>query len=141
MEKRNLVVPSIGKALELMRAFLSSQLIETEIERDGGSDSPYFVKLAWLSRDLESDAWLGCPCFVADFHGKLPDGKPVRGVVYVKCFPSQATHITKMKIIDSYLDYQFDFIEDGDEFRMHDERGRFKDEDFLFNNGEILLLS
>lgn len=123
-----------------MRSFLQSQLIETDLDRDGSDDAPYFVKLVRLSRDLNSDEWLGCPCFVADFHGKLPEGKPVRGIVYVKCFPSQDTQITQMKIVGNYLDYKFEFFEDGDTFKMHDPKGRFRDENYLFSNGEITLL-
>ncbi len=138
--ERRLVVPTVDKAVELMRAFLQSQLIEADIDRDGGDEAPYFVKLVRLSRDLDSDEWLGCPCFVADFHGKLPEGKPVRGIIYVKCFPSQTTQITKMKIVDNYLDYKFEFFEEGDIFEMHDEKGRFRDESYQFSNGQIISL-
>ena len=133
--ERNLLVPTVDKAVEMMKSFLASQLIETEIERENGE---YFVKLAWLSRDLDSDEWVGCPCFVADFHGNLPDGKLVRGIIYVKCFPTQTTQVTKMKIIDDYLDFKFDFIEDGDQFKMHDNKRRYKDALYIFVNNKIM---
>ena len=138
--KRNLLVPTVEKAIEMMRSFLASQLIETEIERDGDESAPYFVKLVWLSRDLESDDWMGCPCFVADFHGKASDGNSVRGIVYVKCFPTQTTQVTKMKIIEESLDYKFYFIEDGENFKMHDDKCRYEDEVFAFTNGQIVKL-
>lgn len=141
MKKRNLVVADIEKAIELMKAFLASQLIETDLDRDddNGSDSaPYFVKLVWLNRDYESDKWLGCPCFVADFHGKTCEGKKVRGIVYVKAFPTQTTEVTKMQIVNDRLDYGFNFIEEGETFRMHDKKGRYVDEVFVFKNGKIL---
>ena len=140
MKKRNLVVANTEKAIELMKAFLASQLIEADIDRDddkGTLSAPYFIKLAWLSRDYESDEWLGCPCFIADFHGKTADQKKVRGIVYVKSLPTQATEITKMQIVTKYLDYGFNFIEDGDNFYMHDQKGRYMDEKFMFANGQI----
>ena len=56
--ERRLVVPTVEKAVELMRSFLQSQLIETDLDRDGSDDAPYFVKLVRLSRDLNSDEWL-----------------------------------------------------------------------------------
>ena len=139
--KRNLLVPTADKAVELMKSFLASQLIDAELERDGeNDDAPYFVKLVWLSRDLDSNRYLGCPCFVADFHGKMPDGNHVRGIVYVKCFPTQVTQITKMKIVDQYLDYNLDFIQDGEKIRMHDDKCRYKDENYIYKDGVISLL-
>jgi hypothetical protein len=141
MKKRNLVVADAEKAIELMKNFLASQLIETDLERDddtGSVSAPYFVKLVWLSRDYESDEWLGCPCWVADFHGKTHEGKKVRGIVYVKSLPTQTTEITKMQIVNKRLDYGFNFIEDGEFFRMHDKKGRYVDESFVFKNAQIL---
>ena len=138
--KRNLVVDSASKAIELMKAFLASQLIESDLDRDlscEGYEAPYFIKLTWVSRDFETDVWLGCPCFVSDFHGKLPSGEDVHGIIYVKCFPTQSTRITQMKIVDDRLDYNFSFIEDGEDFCMHDKLGRWDDEHFIFKNGRI----
>lgn len=141
--KRNLLVNSTEKAIELMKAFLTSQMIEVDLDRDMEAESektaPYFIKLTWLSRDFETDIWVGCPCFVADFHGKLPSGEEVHGVVYVKCFPSQSTRITQMKIVDKRLDFNFAFIEDGEDFVMHDVQRRYDDEHFIFKDGVIKL--
>lgn len=140
MKKRNLVVANADKAIELMKAFLASQLIEADIDRDddkGSLSAPYFIKLAWLSRDWESDEWLGCPCFVADFHGKTLDQQKVRGIVYVKSLPTQTTEVTKMQITKDYLECGLNFIEDGDVFCMHDKKGRYIDEMFVFKNGQI----
>lgn len=138
--RRNLLVPTADKAVELMKSFLLSQRIDAEIERDGSDDAPYFVKLVWLSRDFETNQFIGCPCFVADFHGKMPDGNLVRGIVYVKCFPTQTTKITQIKIVDQYLDYGLDFIGEGEKIRMHDGKGRFEDECYIFKDGVITLL-
>ncbi len=139
--KRNLLVDTTSKAIELMKAFLASQLIEGDLDRDlscEGDEVPYFIKLTWVSRDFETDVWLGCPCFVSDFHGKLPSGEEVHGVIYVKCFPTQSTRVTQMKIVDdNRLDYNFSFIEDGEDFKMHDKLGRYDDEYFIFKNGKI----
>jgi hypothetical protein len=139
--KRNLVVPSTEKAIELMKAFLSSQLIEVDLDRDIEAESertaPYFIKLTWLSRDFETDIWLGCPCFVSDFHGKLASGEDVHGVIYVKCFPTQSTRVTQMKIVDKRLDFGLVFIEDGEDFIMHDKLRRYDDEHFIFKDGKI----
>ena len=135
--ERNLLVPTVNKAVELMKAFLSSQLIEVEIDKDDASDSSFFVKLVWLSRDFESDEWVGCPCFVADFHGKLPTGEQVKGVVYVKCFPSKTHNVTRMALSERVPYYQFDFLDDGDIFKMHDKKGRFEDEVYQFKRGKI----
>ena len=132
--ERKCIVSTVDKAVEMMANFLSSQLVETTIDKENGE---YFVKLAWLSRDIDSDEWIGCPCFVADFRGKLLDGKSIFGIVYVKCFPTQTTQVTKMKVVDDYLDYKFNFIEDGEEIKMHDERNRYPDEVYLFTNGSI----
>ena len=137
--KRKLLVSTVDKAVEMMRAFLSSQLIDVKIDLFDNKKSG--VMLAWFSREIDSDVWIGCPCFVADFKGKLPggDGKCIRGIVYVKCFPTQSTQITKMKVVDDYLDCNFCFIEDGETFVMQDDQRRFKDETFIYENGEIKL--
>ncbi len=139
-KKRNLAVASEEKAIELMKAFLASQLIDTDLDRDesaGSTSAPYFIKLAWVNKDWEGNDWLGCPCFVADFHGKTHDQKKVHGVVYVKTLPTQTTEITKMQIVEDELSLDFDFIENGDTFSMRDTKCRYQDEKFIFKNGEI----
>ncbi|MBE6445323.1 MAG: hypothetical protein E7019_04645 [Alphaproteobacteria bacterium] len=135
-KKRNLAVASEEKAIELMKAFLASQLIEIDLDKDEGTGST-FIKLAWVNKNWEGDEWLGCPCFVADFHGKTHDLKKVHGVVYVKTLPTQTTEITKMEIVEDELSLGLDFIEDGTTFSMRDIKHRYKDEKFIFKNGEI----
>ncbi len=141
--KRNLLVPTTEKAIELMKSFLASQMIESDLDKDFTSeneeDAPYFIKLAWVSRDFETDVWLGCPCFIADFHGILPSGEAVHGVVYVKCFPTQMTHVTQIKIVDKQLEFDFSYIEDGEDFIMRDKLKRYDDEHFIFTKGRIEL--
>lgn len=139
--KRKLLVPNEQKAIELMKAFLSANMIDNDLEVDDPKkENPsYFIKLVWLLRDPENDGWIGCPCFVCDFHGMLPDSSgPVHGIVYVKVFASREALMTKMHLIENYLDYEFAVIEEGEEIRMHDKEGRFEDEVFVFMNGEIV---
>ncbi len=139
--KRKLLVPNEQKAIELMKALLSANMIDNDLEVDDPKKEhpTYFIKLAWLSRDVENDDWVGCPCFICDFHGMLPDSdKPVHGVVYVKIFASRETTMTKMHIIDDHFDFGFNIIENEEVIKMRDKEGRYEDEDFVFVNGEIV---
>lgn len=139
--KRKLLVPDEHIAIKLMKSLLSANMIDNDLEVDDpNKEHPtYFIKLVWLSRDPENNEWVGCPCFICDFKGMLPDSdKPVHGIVYVKIFASQTSNMTKMHIIEDYFDYDFTLIEDGDEFKMHDEEGRFEDEIFVFTEGVII---
>lgn len=142
MMKRKLLVPNEQTAIQLMKAFLAANMIDNELDVDDvNKEHPsYFIKLVWLSKDTENGEWIGCPCFVCDFHGVLPySSEPIHGIVYVKIFASKSYNMTKMHIVEDYFDYDLREIEDGEAIQMSDKTGRFEDEEFFFQNGEIIL--
>ena len=46
--------------------------------------------------------------------------------------------MTQIYFVQNYMDYGFDNIEEGERFTMHDEQGRYEDEDFIFRGGDII---
>lgn len=141
MNKRNLIVPSEQKAIELMQAKLAEKMVDGVLEFADETTTSHpdrHLYLMRLSRDPETNEWIGCPCFVCDFNGKDAEtGEAVHGIIYVKAFASQESEMTQIYFVKTYMDYGFDNIEEGECFTMHDEQGRFEDEDFVFHNGEI----
>lgn len=142
MNTRKLVVSNEQKAIELMKEKLDGQVADAVLEfpdeiATGVSSRRLF--LMWLSRDRTTNEWIGCPCFACDFNGKNPEtGEAVQGIVYVKAFATQVSDMTQVYFIRNYLDYGFSNIEEGELFTMHDEYGRYEDEDFIFRGGEII---
>lgn len=139
---RKLLVPNEQKAIELMKLKLAEKVADAILEYADESttnvpDRRLF--LMRLSRDPETNEWIGCPCFVCDFTGKDREtGKAVQGIVYVKAFAAQVSEMTQIYFVRNYMDYGFDNIEEGETFTMHDEQGRYEDEDFVFRGGEII---
>lgn len=136
---RELKVASIQDGLKRMQAYLFANMIDNELEVDDPkSDNPnYFVKLVWLYRDAEEGDKIGCPCFACDFRGVLPNANDARGIVYVKIFADKENLMTKMLFIEDNSNYNVEEILDGEEFKMHDENGRYDDEMFLYKDGVI----
>ena len=144
METRKLVIKSSEEALGAMVAMLSANMIDNELvatpaEKDAcGEEIPgtheYGVKLGWLNRG--DDDLVGCPCFACDFDGMLPTGECIKAVVYVKAFANKTLHMCRMHRREEIA--EFKEIKDGEIFTMHDEIGRFVDEDYRYLNGEII---
>lgn len=144
METRKLVIKSSTEALSAMIATFKANMIDNDlvvasVDRNAlGKEihgtHKYDIKLGWLNRG--DDDLVGCPCFACDFDGMLPTGEHVKAVVYVKTFAMRAlcmcTLIRKEEIAE------FKEIKDGETFTMHDELGRFVDEDYRYLNGEII---
>lgn len=137
--ERKLTVPSAQKALELMVAMLAANMMDNELEVDNpNSENPnYIIKFGKFSRDIEGEDLVGCPCFVCDFKGMGPVGY-LRGIVYVKAFGMHNSVLTKMHLIEEEPNFDFLEIEDGEDFVMHDEKGRYEDERYVYKDGVIV---
>ena len=139
--ERKILVSSAEQALKLMKAFLVSNMLDNELAVfDKKAKEPeYQVKFGWFSRDLENDDEVGCPCFVCDYEGMLPGSqKPISGIVYVKVFASKDANLTKMHVLTPEKRVFFDEIKNGEGFKMTDPLGRYEDEEFVYNHGEVL---
>lgn len=136
---RTLKVPTIQDGLKRMQAYLFANMIDNELEVDDPrSETPnYFVKFVWLYRNAEEDDKIGCPCFACDFRGILPNENDVHGIIYVKVFADREYLMTKMLFVEENANFNVVEICDGEEFKMHDESGRYEDEMFLYKGGTI----
>ncbi len=144
METRTLVIKSSTEALSAMIAMFKANMIDNDLvvesvernalDKEIHGTHRYDIKLGWLART--DNGLVGCPCFACDFAGVRPTGERVKAVVYVKIFATRAlcmcTLIRKEEIAE------FKEIKDGETFTMHDELGRFVDEDYRYLNGEII---
>ena len=137
--ERILSVPSAQKALELMKAMLAANMLDNELEVDDpNSENPeYYIKFGKFSRDIEGEDLVGCPCFVCDFKGMGPVSY-LHGIVYVKVFGTKNSLLTRMHLIENEPNFDFIEIENGDDFSMHDEKGRYEDERYVYKDGVII---
>ena len=144
METRKLVIKSSTEALSAMTAMLAANMIDNElvatsVEKDAYGEEilgthKYDIKLGWLNRG--DDDLVGCPCFACDFDGMLPTGERIQAVVYAKVFASTTLNMCRLHRKEEIA--EFKEIKDGETFTMHDELGRFVDEDYRYLNGEII---
>lgn len=144
METRKLVIKSSTEALSAMTAMLAANMIDNElvatsVEKDAYGEEilgtyKYDIKLGWLNRG--DDDLVGCPCFACDFDGMLPTGERIQAVVYTKVFASTTLNMCRLHRKEEIA--EFKEIKDGETFTMHDELGRFVDEDYRYLNGEII---
>lgn len=143
MEKklRKIQIAQIQDGLKRIQAYLFANMIDNELAVDDpqAAKPTYFIKLVWLNLDAENGKKVGCPCFACDFEGILPyEGKQVKGIVYAKVFADKDYNMVKMFMLEEGVNYEVFEIEDGETFSMHDEEGRYEDEAFNFENGNIL---
>ena len=141
---RKLVIKSSTEALSAMTAMLAANMIDNElvatsVEKDAYGEEilgthKYDIKLGWLNRG--DDDLVGCPCFACDFDGMLPTGERIQAVVYAKVFASTTLNMCRLHRKEEIA--EFKEIKDGETFTMHDELGRFVDEDYRYLNGEII---
>ncbi len=151
MEKRTLAVKTAQQAFALMKSMLAANMVDNELVEkqvktgaevevgdifDESSKAWYHLKLVWLKRG--DDDLVGCPCFVCPFKGTLPDGTKVDTQVYVKAFSTKALHNCKLHLKGDELEWTE--IKDGEEFVMKAEAGRFPEECFVYQCGEIFEL-
>lgn len=147
MEKRVLAVKTAQQAFALMKSMLAANMVDNElVEKQNHKDmevgdvldagAVYHLKLVWLKRG--DDDLVGCPCFVCPFKGILPDGTKVDTQVYVKAFSTKALHNCKLHLKGDELEWTE--IKDGEEFVMKAEAGRFPEECFVYQCGEIFEL-
>ncbi len=144
MGTRKLVIKSSTEALSAMTAMLAANMIDNElvatsVEKDAYGEEilgthKYDIKLGWLNRG--DDDLVGCPCFACDFDGMLPTGERIQAVVYAKVFASTTLNMCRLHRKEEIA--EFKEIKDGETFTMHDELGRFVDEDYRYLNGEII---
>lgn len=144
MKQREIKVSSVQEALKRMQAFLFANMLDNELEADDdSSEKPnYFVKLVWLSRDVDNKNTVGCPCFACSFRGMLPfKMKASDGIVYVKVFADKDYTMVKMHLVEQdpeeVVNYSVCEIEDGEIFEMKDNEKRYVDEKFLYKDGQI----
>ena len=62
----------------------------------------------------------------------------LHGIVYVKAFGTKNSLLTRMHLIENEPNFDFIEIENGDDFSMHDEKGRYEDERYVYKDGVII---
>lgn len=125
-QNRDLKVDSAEKALALMKAMLSANMMDNWlVVDDEKSENPnYFVKFGYFNRNVEDDDIVGCPCFLCDYEGPLPASEHLKNaIVYVKAFGVHNSVMTRMFFVEEGKpDFFIDEINDGDVFSMDDGR-------------------
>ena len=136
MKPKDLKVPDVRTALNLMKAFLSANMLDNELIVEE-NNLPAYVRLARFTRNVAEDDVVGCPCFLCDYEGYIPGfNKVKKAIVYVKAFGTKTLWMTKMFFVEeNQPSFYIDEIKDGDSFTMDDGRR------YVYRDGVISLLS